>query len=96
MSLWSKIIGTAESFFQIGLGGPQWKNDKTTAQVGLEARTLDDATYVAVRGADPQIDDDLTTKRYTDARVEELEARLRLLVSYLNAIGIEIPEEIIE
>lgn len=63
MNVFSKLRGTIEKFFQIGLGGPQFKND--TGEI--DARDAADAIFVNVRGADPVIDDDLTTKRYVDA-----------------------------
>lgn len=63
MSLWSKIRGTAETIWQIGLGGPLWKQNSSN----IDARNSADAAYVNVRGADPTIADDLVTKRYGDA-----------------------------
>ena len=59
----SKIRGTTETAFQIGLGGPQLKDD--TGEI--DARNAADAAYVNVRGADPIIADDLVTKRYVTA-----------------------------
>ena len=61
----SKIRGTIETLFRLGLGGPQLKKD-----IGnIDARDATDAAFVNVRGLDPLIDDDLTTKRYVDATV---------------------------
>lgn len=60
MSLWSKIKGTIESTFQLGLGGPVLKN----ASGAVEARNSADTGYAIVRGATPVGDDDLTTKMY--------------------------------
>jgi hypothetical protein len=63
MSLWSKIRGTIETVFQIGLGGPQVK-----ANAGnLEARNAADAAFVIVRGATPVAANDLVTKAYADS-----------------------------
>lgn len=95
MSLFSKIRGTAELLLQLGKGGPQWKNDTASAAVVLGARTLDDTAFVNVRGADPLIDDDLTTKRYTDEQIEAVEHRIRALVLHLAELGIEVPEELL-
>lgn len=52
MSLYSKLRGTAETLFQLGFGGPQWKN-VSGPPVAIEARDTSDAAYVIVRGADP-------------------------------------------
>lgn len=46
MSVRSKIRGTIETIFQIGLGGPQWKNNAGV----IEARDTDDTVYIVVRG----------------------------------------------
>jgi hypothetical protein len=62
MSLWSKIVGTIETTFQIGLGGPKIKNNSSV----LEARNAADSGYVVVRGATPVGDSDLTTKLFVD------------------------------
>jgi hypothetical protein len=63
MSLWSKIRGTIETAWQIGLGGPQVK-----ANAGnLEARNAADAAFVIVRGATPVAANDLATKAYVDS-----------------------------
>jgi hypothetical protein len=63
MSLWSKIRGTAETLFQLGLGGPQLKNNASV----IEARDNADAAFVIVRGATPVAANDLTTKAYVDS-----------------------------
>jgi hypothetical protein len=63
MSFFSKIRGTISTLFQLGEQGPQLKND--SGAVG--ARNPADSAYVNARGADPQIADDLVTKRYGDA-----------------------------
>ena len=62
MSLWSKIRGTIESAFQIGLNGPQWKNNASV----LEARNSGDSAFAVVRGASPVADNDLANKQYVD------------------------------
>jgi len=49
VSLWAKVRGTIETLFQLGLGGPQLKNN-----VGvIEHRNAGDSAYVIARGADP-------------------------------------------
>jgi hypothetical protein len=63
MSVFSKIRGTIETIFQIGLGGPQLKNSSGV----VEARNSSDAAYAIVRGATPVGNDDLATKSYVDA-----------------------------
>ncbi len=62
MSLWSKIRGTQELLWQIGLGGPNVKNNAGV----IEARNAGDSAFATVRGASPQGDNDLVTKAYAD------------------------------
>lgn len=62
MSIFSKVRGTIETIFQIGLGGPQVKNNAGV----IEARDATDAGYVKVRGADPAAANDFVTKGYAD------------------------------
>jgi len=62
MSLWSKVRGTIESVFQLGLAGPQLKNNSGV----IEARNVNDSAFVIVRGNSPVADNDLTTKQYVD------------------------------
>lgn len=62
MSLWSKIRGTVETIFQLGLGGPQLKNNAGV----IEARNAGDSAFAVARGASPVADNDLTTKQYVD------------------------------
>lgn len=62
MSLLSKIRGTIETIFQIGLGGPQLKNNAGV----VEARNSADSGFAIVRGALPIGDNDLVTKTYAD------------------------------
>jgi hypothetical protein len=45
MSLWSKLRGTAEAVWQIGLAGPLWKNNAAV----LEARNAADNAFATVR-----------------------------------------------
>lgn len=62
MSLWSKIVGTIESYFQIGLGGPRIKANSGA----IDVRNAADNAYVIVRGAAPVGNNDLVTKQYAD------------------------------
>lgn len=62
MSLWSKIRGTIETIFQIGLGGPQLKNNAGA----IEGRNAADNAFAIMRGATPVGDSDLVTKQYAD------------------------------
>lgn len=107
MSLWSKIIGTIESAWQVGLGGPQWKNSGPTISgasstsaaaqvVAFDARTYDDSTYANVRAADPVVDADLTTKRYVDERVNQLATVVQRLIEQLDANGIDLPLDLVD
>jgi hypothetical protein len=62
MSLWSKVRGTIESIFQIGLSGPNVKNNAGN----IEFRNAGDSGFVIARGASPIGDNDLVTKQYAD------------------------------
>jgi hypothetical protein len=62
MTLYTKIRGTSETLFQIGLSGPQIKNNSSA----VEARNSTDAAFVIGRGLDPVGDDDWTTKRFVE------------------------------
>ena len=62
MSLWSKVRGTIESAFQLGLGGPQLKNNGGV----VEHRNSADNAFAVSRGADPVGLSDFTTKQYVD------------------------------
>lgn len=57
MSLYEQLSGIAGSLFQIGFGGPKWKNNGGA----LEARNPTDAGFVVVRGAAPVGADDFVT-----------------------------------
>jgi hypothetical protein len=59
MSLWSKIRGTIETIFQLGLSGPQIKNNAGA----VELRNSTDAGFVVGRGADPVGPNDFVTKQ---------------------------------
>lgn len=62
MSVWSKLRGTIETIFSIGLGGPNLKNN-----VGIvEVRNAADSGFAIVRGAMPAGNNDLVTKAYAD------------------------------
>lgn len=63
MSLFSKLRGTIETLFQIGLGGPQIKANGAA----LEMRDPTDAAFVITRGLDPVAANDYATKNYTDS-----------------------------
>src|SRR5438445_644719 len=63
MSLFSKIRGTIETIFQLGLGGPQIKNNGGV----IEHRNAADNAFVISRGLDPAAANDLVTKGYADA-----------------------------
>lgn len=57
MSLFSKIRGTIETFWQVGLGGPQWKNNAGA----IEGRNSTDSAFALVRGATALATNDLVT-----------------------------------
>ena len=65
MTIWTKIKGTVETAFQIGLAGPQIKNNASA----LEARNAADSAFVVMRGATPVGDNDLANKQYVDTTV---------------------------
>lgn len=62
MSVFSKLRGTIETLFQLGLGGPNLKNNAGV----IEARNAGDGGFVVVRGASPVGSNDLATKTYVD------------------------------
>jgi hypothetical protein len=62
MSLWSKIVGTIESYWQIGLAGPRLKANSGAVDV----RNAGDSAYAVIRGATPVGNNDLVTKQYAD------------------------------
>jgi hypothetical protein len=57
MSLFSKIRGTIETLFQLGLGGPQLKNNSGV----VEVRNSTDAAFAIARAASPVGTNDLVT-----------------------------------
>jgi hypothetical protein len=59
MSLYSKIRGTIETLFQLGLQGPQLKNNAGV----VEVRDPTDTGFVITRGADPVGPNDYVTKQ---------------------------------
>jgi hypothetical protein len=61
-SLYSKLRGTIETIWQLGLGGPQVKNNAGA----IEARNAGDSAFAVLRGASPVADSDLATKQYVD------------------------------
>lgn len=63
MSVWAKLKGTIETIFQIGLGGPQIKNNAGA----LEMRNLTDSAFVITRGLTPVAANDYATKAYVDS-----------------------------
>lgn len=63
MSLYTKVRGTIESIFQIGLSGPQIKDNAGV----IEAKNAADSGFVIVRGAAPVGENDFATKNYVDA-----------------------------
>ena len=61
-AIFKKLLGTINSAFQIGLGGPQLSANGAAVEVknaGLSA-------FAVVRGATPVGDNDLVTKQYAD------------------------------
>ena len=72
-SLISKLRGTIETLFSIGLGANKI-NLKNNSGV-LEARDDSDAAYVIGRGADPVGANDWTTKQWVEANVAGADAK---------------------
>jgi hypothetical protein len=62
MSVFSKLRGTIETIFQLGLDGPNLKNNAGV----IEARNSGDGAYAIVRGASPVGNNDLANKTYVD------------------------------
>ncbi|KKL78794.1 hypothetical protein LCGC14_2021210, partial [marine sediment metagenome] len=59
-NFFQKLRGTIETIFQIGLGGPQFRD----AGGVIEGRNSADTDYTIIRGAFPVGDNDLVTKKY--------------------------------
>lgn len=64
MAKLGNTTGTSSPSFQIGLQGPQLKNNSNV----LEARNNPDSAFSLVRGATPVGSNDLTTKQYVDTK----------------------------
>ncbi len=89
MSLFSKIRGTIETLFQIGLQGPQLKKSSGAA---LDVRDNADGAYAVVRVAAPVGGQDAATKTYTDtgdaASVATSEAYTDAAVAGISTAGV--------
>jgi hypothetical protein len=72
MSIFSKVRGTIETLFQLGLGGPQWKNNAGA----IEARDAIDASFVVGRGSDPVTSNDWVTLGYFGAHTAPIEVEV--------------------
>jgi|SRR6185437_6084831 len=66
MAFYSKLRGTIETLFQLGNGGPNWKNNAGA----IEARNAADSAFAIVRGLTPSGTTDLTTKAYVDGKLQ--------------------------
>ena len=62
MGLFTKVRGTIETLWQLGLGGPQWKNNASV----IEARNSADSGFVVTRTATPASENDAAVKMYAD------------------------------
>lgn len=80
MSLWSKIRGTIETIFQIGIGGPQIKNNAGV----IEMRNSTDGAFAITRGLSPVGNNDYATKLYVDS---EAEPNAILEIRYVTGTG---------
>jgi hypothetical protein len=90
MSLWSKIRGTIETIFQLGLNGPNLKNNGGA----IEGRNSGDTAFTVVRGDTPVAANDLTTKAYVDATVMTgsiREIRMPITTSASQSSAVSIP-----
>jgi hypothetical protein len=67
-TLWAKFSGTISTIFQLGLGGPQIKQNTVSSVVGIDHVDSTNSVYVPARAADPLSDQDLVTKHYEDKR----------------------------
>jgi len=91
MAIWEKLRGTIESIFQIGLSGPQIKNN-----AGLfEMRNDTDAAFVVTRGATPVGVNDYTTKAYVDTCVKEIQFTFGIAATTDSLTSILIGSQII-
>jgi hypothetical protein len=86
VSLWSKLRGTIETIFQLGLGGPNLKNNAGV----VENRNAADAAFAIARGATPLAANDLTTKAYVDGLVgsgaDVLEIRIAVALATVSSV----------
>lgn len=62
--VWAKIRGTIETLFQVGLGGPQLKNNGGA----LESRNATDSAFAIARALDPAAANDLVTLGFLQNR----------------------------
>jgi hypothetical protein len=84
VAAWRKLAGVVGNLFQIGLGGPQIKNNGGV----LEHRNAGDSAFAIARGLDPVGADDLTTKRYVDQFVQRLNANATTTVVTATATNL--------
>src|SRR3954469_24060393 len=77
MSLFQKIRGTIETIFQIGLGGPNIKNNSGV----IEARNVGDTGFAIARAATPVGANDVATKAYADALVSNQISTIRFALA---------------
>ena len=63
LPLYKKIRGTIETLFQLGLNGPNLKNNSDV----IECRNSDDTGFAQLRVAAPSNDNDVVTKYYADS-----------------------------
>ncbi len=92
MSLYSKIRGTIERAFSLGLAGPQVKVGDSSDQ--LDARNSDDTDFARVRVADPIDADDAVNLRTLEDRIVLLNKQIALLAFTLVATGIDVPSDL--
>ena len=68
MAFWTKISGVMGTLFQIGgPSGPKLKSNSGA----VEVRNSSDGAFAVARGNDPSGNDDLVTKRYADALIQD-------------------------
>jgi hypothetical protein len=80
MSLWSKIKGTAESAWQIGLGGPLLKNNGGV----IEGRNAADSAFAVMRGATAVSGNDLVAVAGEAAAHSEMAERAVLAATAMR------------
>jgi hypothetical protein len=80
MSLFTKLLGTVSSFFQIGgPRAPGLSNDGGSGNIG--AYNSSQSAYVNVRGADPVVSNDFVTLEYGNANYGGGSSGVPLVVS---------------